>query len=98
VSDWSQIQYREFHDFPRAIVAVRDSQLYFFDSRFDESIDDYIDHYEVWLLPILSKDVLNGTWVGLEKLAFRQLPSVGLRELPFEVRYEHASRPRKSGG
>jgi len=97
VSEWSQIQYREFHDIPRAIIAICDSQMYFFDSRFDESIDDYIDHYEVWQLPMLSPQVLRGSWVGIEKLAFRRLPDVGLRELPFKILASHAGRGGKSG-
>jgi hypothetical protein len=97
VSDWSQIQYREYHDFPRAVVAVRNSQLYFFDSRFDESIDDYIDHYEVWLLPILSPEILRGSWIGLEKLALGRLPDIGLRDLPFEILSRHDSGGYKSG-
>lgn len=55
MSEWSGIEYREFCDVPRAVVARRDGNLYFFNSRFDEELDDYIDHYEVWRLPPLSE-------------------------------------------
>ena len=70
---------------PRAVIAQRDGCLYFFDSRFDDDLDDYLDHYEVWRLPSLSDEKLAGSWVGLEKLALERLPDVGLRDLPFQV-------------
>lgn len=84
MSEWSGIEYREC-DVPRAVVARRDGNLYFFNSRFDEELDDYIDHYEVWRLPPLSDEQLSGSWIGLEAVAFERLPDVGLRDLPFEV-------------
>jgi hypothetical protein len=87
---WYLIEYREFWDVPRAIVARRDGQLYFFDSRFDDELDDFIDHYEVWRLPELSAEQLAGSWVGLARLALERLPDVALRQLPFEVRLRHS--------
>ena len=96
---WTDIAYREFWDFPRAVIARNDGQWYFFDSRFDDDLDDYVDHYEVWLLPELAPYQLGGSWVGLERLAISRLPDVGLRDLPFEVSYrntpdEDAARTR----
>jgi hypothetical protein len=85
MSDWFGIAYREFWDVPRAVIARRGNDLFFFDSRFDEKLDDYLDHYEVWRLPPLDDARLSGTWVGLEKLALERLPNVSLRNLPFEV-------------
>ena len=85
MSEWFGIAYREFWDVPRAVVARRDSDLFFFDSRFDEGLDDYLDHYEVWRLPPLSDEQLSGSWIGLERLSLERLPNVDLRDLPFEV-------------
>ena len=85
MSEWSQIAYREFCDVPRAVIAQRDGNVYFFDSRFDKGLDRYLEHYEVWRLPLLPAQRLAGSWVGLEKLALERLPNVGLRDLPFEV-------------
>ena len=85
MSEWSQIAYREFWDVPRAVIAQRDGSLYFFDSRFDEDLDCYLEYYEVWRLPLLSAEQLAGSWVGLEDLALERLPNIGLRDLPFEV-------------
>jgi hypothetical protein len=85
MSEWFAISYREFWDVPRAVIARRGSDTFFFDSRFDESLDDYLDHYQVWRLPPLTEEQFNGSWIGLEKIALERLPDIGLRELPFEV-------------
>ena len=85
MSKWSEIRYREFWDVPRAVIARHGADTFFFDSRFDEVQDGYLDHYEVWRLPALSEQQLRGSWVGLELLAIEQLASIGLRELPFEI-------------
>ena len=66
---WTNIAYREFWNFPRAVVARNGADWYFFDSRFDDAIDDYLDHYEVWLMPPDTDQKLAGSWVGLERLA-----------------------------
>jgi len=85
MSDWHGIAYREFWDVPRAVIAWRGNDLFFFDSRFDKEADEYLDHYEVWRLPAIDDARLAGTWIGLEELALERLPNVGLRDLPFEV-------------
>jgi hypothetical protein len=59
--------------------------MFFFNSPFDEHIDDYPDHYQVWRLPVLTSDQSSGTWIGLPSLAVERLPNIGLQELPFEV-------------
>jgi hypothetical protein len=89
MSEWTQIMYREFYDVPRAVIARNNGFLYFFDSRFDENLDCYLDHYEVWRLPLLSNGRLADSWVGLEKLALERLPDIGLRDLPFEVSHRN---------
>ena len=91
MSEWSRIAYREFCDVPRAVIAQRDGSLYLFDSRFDDDLDCYLEHYEVWRLPLLPEEQLVGSWVGLEKLALERLPNVGLRDLPFEVSSRNTS-------
>jgi hypothetical protein len=85
MSDWSGITYREFWDVPRMVIARRGAGTYLFHSRFDESLDDYIDHYEVWRMPSLTADELRQSWVGLELRALERLPNIGLQQLPFEV-------------
>jgi hypothetical protein len=40
---------------------------YFIFSRFDNNLDEYIDHYEVYRLPVLDTYELEGSWIDLEK-------------------------------
>lgn len=97
MDSWSQIQYRDFWDVPRAVVARLGEDLFFFDSRFDERSDDYLDHYEVWRLPPLPPESLAGSWAGLEKLALERMPDIGLHELPFAIPGDRAHSLRPFG-
>ena len=85
MSSWQFQAYREFWDVPRMVVARDDSGTYLFYSRFDEGLDDYIDHYEVFEIPGVSDEELQGSWESLPGKALRRLPDVPLRQLPFEV-------------
>lgn len=91
MAEWSGIIYRGFYDVPRMILASRGGQMYLFDSRFDENLDDYIDHYEVWRLPPLTGAQIEGSWLGLAQWAQERMPDIGLKELPFDWR--NYSRP-----
>lgn len=97
MSEWQVVACREFWDVPRSIVARRGDDLYFFDSRFDDALDDYLGYYEVWRLPPLDVSCLSGTWAGLERRAVERLPNVGLRELPFELSSRSAPDSGASG-
>ena len=83
--DWHNIKYREYHDVPRAIVASRGNETFFFDCRFDETIDEYPDHYRVYLMPPLGNDQVSGSWESLELLAIKELERIPIRELPFDI-------------
>jgi hypothetical protein len=48
MGSWQFQAYREFWDVPRMVVARDESGTYLFQSRFDEVLDDYVDHYEVF--------------------------------------------------
>ncbi len=85
MTEWTGVIYREFYDVPRMVVARRGDETFLFYSRFDEELDDYIGHYEVWAMPPLSEAQLQGSWVGLESLAVGRLPDVAIRSLPFVV-------------
>ncbi len=56
-----------------------------FSQPFDDSLDDYVDFYACYVMPVLSTEELEGTWVGLENRALDRLPNVPLNELPFEL-------------
>jgi hypothetical protein len=61
MSSWSNIHYREFWDFPRMVIATSAEGTFLFWSRFDEALDDYVDHYEVWRMPELAAADLSGS-------------------------------------
>ncbi len=84
--EWTDIQYRDFYDAPRIIVACKGGDSFLFYSRFDDQLDEYSDFYEVYRMPPLADLSLDGSWAGLEKKALERLPDVPLGELPFEVR------------
>jgi hypothetical protein len=83
---WSFQAYRQFYDVPRMVIATNEVGTFLFHSRFDDALDDYIDHYEVHELPPLSAEELQGTWADLPKRSLRRLANVPLRELPFKVK------------
>src|SRR4051794_29503381 len=49
--EWVPIQYREFYDRPRMIVAEYRGRSYLFNCSFDEALDDYSPDYAVFVLP-----------------------------------------------
>jgi len=67
------------------VVATNESGTYLFHSRFDDTLDDYIDHYEVHELPPLSAVELQGSWTNLPSRSLKRLADVPLRQLPFEI-------------
>ncbi len=85
MAPWSIIASREFWDVPRMIMATDGTNTFLFHSHFDDSLDDYVDFYACYVMPVLSTEELEGTWVGLENRALDRLPNVPLNELPFEL-------------
>ena len=83
---WRVIDYRDFYDVPRMIVASNEEGVFLFYSRFDEKRDDYLEHYEVYRMPELKSEVLAGSWDGLERRALERGPDVALNDLPFTVK------------
>ena len=85
MSDWIDIHYRECWDLARMVIATGPGGTFLFWSRFDEELDEYIDHYEVWRMSPLSESDLSGSWVGLEGRSLERMPDVPLRGLPFTI-------------
>jgi hypothetical protein len=44
------MRYGEFYDVPHSFLVEHGGATYFFDSPFDDSADDYADHYRVYRL------------------------------------------------
>ena len=84
MAKWSFQAYRDFWDLPRMVVATNETGTYLFHSRFDDALDEYIDHYEVYELPSLTAAELQGSWVDLLGRALKRLADIPLQELPFD--------------
>lgn len=80
---WRFIQYREFYDVPRMVLAVDGDVHFLFVSHFDDSLDDYVDYYTVYRMPLLSDQVVSGPWTTLESLALGTVERIPLEKLPF---------------
>ena len=70
VMSWLPMKYRDFYDVPRAFVAEREGQLYFFDCPFDTVADDYPEYFTVYLLP-------NELAMELDTISWESLASRG---------------------
>ena len=86
MTDWYNIEYREFHDVPRIVIASKGSDTFLFDCPFDEEIDEYPDYYRVYLMPPLGDEDTSGSWEGLELRALKELEHIPIHELPFEIK------------
>jgi hypothetical protein len=84
VTDPVEIQYREFYDVPRLFVASYKGVQYLFDASFDDGIDEYPDHYEVYVLPKLSQADLDGTWLSLRERASERIGTIATGEVSFD--------------
>jgi len=83
------ITYRDFYDVPRIFLARHGNQLYLFDCPFDEGLDDYPSHYEVYAMPTLSEQELAGSWEELSQKARTHLGHVSVNAVDFDETKRH---------
>jgi hypothetical protein len=83
--NWATIRYRDFYDVPRIFITKHNGKLYLFDCPFDEEIDDYPDRYQVYELPAISEDELQGSWERLPERAVRVLGAVPVVQVQFDA-------------
>ena len=81
---WASFKYRDFYDVPRMLIVHGENSVFLFDSRFDDTKDDYDKHYEVYLMPRISEERLRGDWRGLHNLAIRHLGRVSVGSVEFD--------------
>ena len=79
-----RIQYRDFYDIPRMFIVDFNGFQFLFDASFDDSIDDYPDHYSVSLLPNLTHKELAGSWERVGERPLRQLGQVPISAVHFD--------------
>jgi hypothetical protein len=90
---WLTIRYRDFYDFPRAVVVEWHGQLYLFDSPFDLEADDYPDTYEVYQLPTHLRDEIDHiSWTDIAHRGLR-IGSVPTSAVEFDQSRRHLMNP-----
>jgi len=78
------IRYMGFWDVPLIFLARHNGQLFLFDCPFDEELDDYLDHYRVYLMPELQDGQLPKDWTTLSARATRYLGDVAVTSVQFD--------------
>ena len=79
-----QIQYRDFYDVPRIFLAELDGVQFLFDCPFDDGLDVYSEAYEVFVLPRLAREEVDGSWEGLSARAIQRLGRVPTSSVTFD--------------
>jgi hypothetical protein len=85
MEQWVFVEYRDFYDVPRMILARCDLGTFLFYSRFEEVAGEYSDHYEVYSMAPLSSDDVSGSWIGIEARALKRLDKLSVSDFPFDV-------------
>lgn len=62
-AEWVPFRYREFYDYPRAIVVEHLGGRFMLDCPFDYSIDEYPEEYQVVALD--GDESLQGSWANI---------------------------------
>jgi hypothetical protein len=86
---WADIKYRDFWDFPRIFLVEHEGRTFLFDNRFDEISEDYTDAYEVFELPALTIQEIEGDWRTLSTKATARLGTVKLDAVRFDPTRRH---------
>lgn len=79
------IQYRDFYDIPRIFLLRHKEHLLLLDSPFDDYIDEYSSFYDVYLMPELSQEMLEGSWARLQESASRLLGRIPVAAVKFDI-------------
>ena len=84
MTTWLPIRYRGYWDFPRIFLVRESNRLYLFDCAFDHDLDEYPDHFTVYLLPDISDADTPADWTTLLGRAVRTLGDVPVSAVRFD--------------
>ncbi len=87
------ILYSGFYDFPLAFTVRFQGNLYLFARDFDEDLDEYEDHYHVSLMPDLTDEEIQTSWLQIEKRATASLGKVAVNDVRFDATHRQAIDP-----
>lgn len=82
---WASIEYRGFYDVPRLFLVNYQNQTFFFCCPYDDRLDDYPENYQVFLLPSMTVEELQGNWERLSSHALGFLGEVPVKEVRFDA-------------
>ena len=90
MNDWASIQYKGFWDVPIIFLFSHEGEMFLFDCPFDETSEDYVDHYNVYnLTPDLDLATLPMDWTKLHLQATRCLGKIPVRSVQFDESHRH---------
>ena len=82
---FAKILYSGFYDAPLAFVTNHQNKQYlFWRGFFDEQLDDYPDDYKVFVLPDLSEEQINESWISLPERAVAYVGKVSMSRVAFD--------------
>lgn len=85
MSTKAKIRYSGFWDFPLALTVRFENRLYVFVRDFDDDLDEYEDHYRVYLLPPLTDEEIEASWLRVENRATDFLGKVAVKDVAFDA-------------
>ena len=80
----SKIIYSGFHDFPLGFVASHEGRRFLFSRGWDESLDDYETDYRVYLLPDMTDEAIQASWLTITDAAVSHIGTIAVRALAFD--------------
>jgi hypothetical protein len=80
----TRISYSGFYDAPLAFVACHNDKQYLFWRVFDDTLDEYPDEYEVFVLPDLSEREIGESWSTLPEKAKAYVGKLNLNQIIFD--------------
>jgi hypothetical protein len=81
----AKILYSGFYDAPVAFVtSLENTQYLFWRGFFDEQLDDYPNEYKVFVLPNLSEEQINESWISLPEKAIAYVGRVSMSRVAFD--------------
>ena len=84
MSTWVPIHYMGFYDVPLIFLVAFRGEAFLFDCEFDEALEDYADHYKVYLMSELRVRDLPADWTTLRLKASKYLGQVPVDKVRFD--------------
>ncbi len=84
MTTWLPIRYRGYWDIPRIFLVRESNRLYLFDCLFDHDLDEYPDHFTVYLLPDIPDAETPADWTTLPGRAVRTVGEVPVSAVRFD--------------